>query len=180
MTYDSASFSTRSSSDLWSEICSNLPVSQEYERIDEQFTDSFQPHCPDNNQRTVTASSSTVSDPWEPMADSAVYIASLENRLKRIKGQTNDVTSREMLHSLSQAKKECWERFLHNAQTSELFQEGEIDQSALEHLKRWLAPERVAISAEELEFLLLPSQNRASDQPYITSQTTEESLSPKK
>lgn len=51
-----------------------------------------------------------------------------ENRLKRIKGQSNEVTSREMLRSLSQAKKECWDRFLHDAQTSELFQEGDLDQ----------------------------------------------------
>lgn len=33
-----------------------------------------------------------------------------------------------MLRSLSQAKKECWDRFLHDAQTSELFQEGNFDQ----------------------------------------------------
>jgi hypothetical protein len=51
-----------------------------------------------------------------------------ENRLKRIKGQCTEVTSREMLRSLSQAKKECWDRFLHDAQSSELFQEGELDQ----------------------------------------------------
>lgn len=30
--------------------------------------------------------------------------------------------------------------------------------SALEHFKRWLIPEKVAISAEELEYLLRPSQ----------------------
>lgn len=32
--------------------------------------------------------------------------------------------------------------------------------SALEHFKRWLIPEKVAISAEELEYLLRPSQNK--------------------
>jgi len=32
--------------------------------------------------------------------------------------------------------------------------------SALEHFKRWLIPEKVAISTEELEYLLRPSQNR--------------------
>ena len=51
-----------------------------------------------------------------------------ENRLKKIKGQTSDVTSRDMLRSLTQAKKECWDRFLHDAQTSELFQSGDMDQ----------------------------------------------------
>lgn len=34
--------------------------------------------------------------------------------------------------------------------------------SALEHFKRWLIPEKVAISAEELEYLLRPSQNKES------------------
>lgn len=51
-----------------------------------------------------------------------------ENRLKKLKGQSSDVTSREMLRSLSQAKKECWDRFLHDAQTSELFQGGDMDE----------------------------------------------------
>lgn len=31
--------------------------------------------------------------------------------------------------------------------------------SALEQFKRWMSPERVAINAEELELLLLPTQN---------------------
>lgn len=99
------------------------------------------------------------------MEDSDLYIASLENRLKRLKGQSTEVTSREMLRSLSQAKKECWDRFLHDAQTSELFQGGDMDGSALEHLKRWLLPEKVAISAEELEFLLRPSHQRDTATP---------------
>lgn len=51
-----------------------------------------------------------------------------ENRLKKLKGQSSDVTSRDMLRSLSQAKKECWDRFLHDAQTSELFQGGDMDE----------------------------------------------------
>lgn len=34
--------------------------------------------------------------------------------------------------------------------------------SALEQLKRWFSPERVAISAEELEYLLFPSKSRES------------------
>ncbi|XP_026789686.1 coiled-coil domain-containing protein 32 [Pangasianodon hypophthalmus] len=177
MSDDAKGLETRSSGDLWSEICSDLPEPPEHGAADEHFTDSFQPHCPVSNQSNFTSPSNlTSSSQWEPMADSAVYIASLENRLKRIKGQSNEVTSREMLRSLSQAKKECWDRFLHDAQTSELFQEGDLDQSALEQLKRWLSPERVAISAEELEYLLLPSKSteRASHHPSSTGYSTEE------
>ncbi|KAF7704282.1 coiled-coil domain-containing protein 32 [Silurus meridionalis] len=177
MSDDSKSFQSRSSGDLWSEICSDLPEPPEHGTAGEHFTDSFQPQCPVTNQNNNTSTSSfNSSTQWEPMADSAVYIASLENRLKKIKGQANEVTSREMLRSLSQAKKECWDRFLHDPQTSELFQDGDLDQSALEQLKRWLSPERVAISAEELEYLLLPSKSRERDSnnPSSTGSSTEE------
>lgn len=157
---DFETHAVQSNGDLWSEICSSLPEPQVYDGG--QFTDSFEPSSPGNPQRDSFC-------PWEPMADSKVYIASLENRLKRIKGQPNEVTSREMLRSLSQAKKECWDRFLHDAETSELFQEGNFDQNALEQFKRWLSPERVAINAEELEYLLLPTQN--SETPANSTQT---------
>lgn len=161
---DFETHAVRSSGDLWSEVCSSLPEPQEQDGG--QFTDSFEPSSPGDPQ---TNSPTASFCPWEPMADSEVYIASLENRLKRIKGQSNEVTSREMLRSLSQAKKECWDRFLHDAQTSELFQEGNFDQSTLEQFKRWLSPERVAINAEELEYLLLPTQN--SEAPANSTQT---------
>ncbi|XP_052437079.1 coiled-coil domain-containing protein 32 isoform X2 [Carassius gibelio] len=123
---DFESHAVRSSGDLWSEICSSLPEPQVQDGG--QFTDSFEPSSPGNPQSNSPRASFC---PWEPMADSEVYIASLENRLKRIKGQSNEVTSREMLRSLSQAKKECWDRFLHDAQTSELFQEGNFDQRSI-------------------------------------------------
>ncbi|XP_062378610.1 coiled-coil domain-containing protein 32 [Sardina pilchardus] len=161
---DFESKGSRSSGELWSEICSNLPEPQEEVKEDQdekaQFTDSFQPSAQNGTQGNGICSMDTFS-PWEPMADSDIYIASLENRLKRIKGQASEVTSREMLRSLSQAKKECWDRFLHDPQTSELFQNGgDMDEGALEHFKRWLIPEKVAISAEELEYLLRPSQTQ--------------------
>ncbi|KAI1895662.1 hypothetical protein AGOR_G00108530 [Albula goreensis] len=151
----------RSSGELWSEICSGLPEQTTGDDVVAEFTDSFQPQLQASVQQTTAN-----GIPWEPMADSEVYIASLENRLKRIKGQSQEVTSREMLRTLSQAKKECWDRFLHGAQGSDLFQEGsDIDESALEQLKRWLQPEKVAISAEELEYLLLPEQHREPAPP---------------
>ncbi|KAJ8353589.1 hypothetical protein SKAU_G00211560 [Synaphobranchus kaupii] len=142
----------RSSGELWSEICLGLPERTTENEVPAEFTDSFQPQLQEGAQENTVNGIL-----WEPMADSEVYIASLENRLRRIKGQSQEVTSREMLRTLSQAKKECWDRFLHGAQGSDLFQEGsDIDDSALEQLKRWLQPEKVAISAEELEHLLLP------------------------
>ncbi|KAL2099105.1 hypothetical protein ACEWY4_005585 [Coilia grayii] len=189
---DFESKDARSSGELWSEICSSLAKPHE-EGLDgkAEFTDSFQPAAQNNTQSNGTSSNSS-SSPWEPMADSEMYLASLENRLKRIKGQASEVTSREMLKSLSQAKKECWDRFLHDAQTSELFQNGgDMDESALEHFKRWLIPEKVAISAEELEYLLRPSQTRAQpggdpahsgaeEEPDEHEETRSENPSPEK
>lgn len=175
---DFESQESRPSGELWSEICSSLPDVQETGPGEEaQFTDSFQPSSPNGiqpNGQSNGQSNAQSNSKWEPMEDSDIYIASLENRLKRLKGQSSEVTSREMLRSLSQAKKECWDRFLHDAQTSELFQASEMDDSALEHLKRWLIPEKVAISAEELEYLLLPTHRRDAATPEPNSETAPE------
>ncbi|XP_070835262.1 coiled-coil domain-containing protein 32 [Chaetodon trifascialis] len=163
----------RSSGELWSEICSSLPEvrAEETAENNTEFKDSFRPAAQVGvqvNGHSNGTNTSSSSAKWEPMEDSEIYIASLENRLKKLKGQSSDVTSRDMLRSLSQAKKECWDRFLHDAQTSELFQGGDMDESALEHFKRWLIPEKVAISAEELEYLLRPSQNKEAADPDQT------------
>ncbi|XP_029317076.1 coiled-coil domain-containing protein 32 [Cottoperca gobio] len=163
----------RSSGELWTEICSTLPEGQAEAtpEINTEFRDSFQPAEQDEVQVNGHSNGTDISSSnaiWEPMEDSDIYIASLENRLKKIKGQESDVTSRDMLRSLSQAKKECWDRFLHDPQTSELFQGGDMDDSAIEHFKRWLVPEKVAISTEELEYLLRPSQNNEPAEPSQT------------
>uniref|UniRef100_A0A3Q3WEW7 Uncharacterized protein n=1 Tax=Mola mola TaxID=94237 RepID=A0A3Q3WEW7_MOLML len=186
----------RSSGELWSEICSGLPAVRDGAAAENnpEFMDSFQPAASASvhvNGRSNGTNGSSSTAKWEPMEDSEIYIASLENRLKKLKGQSSDVTSRDMLRSLSQAKKECWDRFLHDAQTSELFQGGDMDESAIEHFKRWLVPEKVAISAEELEYLLRPSQNKEAaelsqmqnDEPtegQIRSQEEDDAFSPEK
>lgn len=166
----------RSSGELWSEICSNLPQNQNSTPADSNpdFSDSFQPGTLQVNGQTHEAPTCPSGAKWEPMEDSEIYIASLENRLKRLKGQSSNVTSKDMLRSLTQAKKECWDRFLHDAQTSELFQGGDLDESALEHFKRWLVPEKVAISAEELEYLLRPNQSQPQAEGAPEPQPSEE------
>ncbi|TNN84259.1 putative protein C15orf57 [Liparis tanakae] len=177
---------SRSSGELWTEICSTLPGPQAppAREVNTEFRDSFQPAEPIGLQLNGLSNGmntrSSLSE-WKPMDDSEIYIASLENRLKKLKGQSSDVTSRDMLRSLSQAKKECWDRFLHDAQTSEIFQGGDMDDNALEHFKRWLVPEKVAISAEELEYLLRPSQNNELAEPnqaQIEEDTTGERADP--
>ncbi|XP_056282909.1 coiled-coil domain-containing protein 32 [Pseudoliparis swirei] len=160
----------RSSGELWTEVCSTLPGPQAppTREVNTEFRDSFQPAAPIGSQVNGLSNGTNTRSEWKAMEDSQIYIASLENRLKKLKGQSSDVTSRDMLRSLSQVKKECWDRFLHDAQTSEIFQSGDMDDSALEHFKRWLVPEKVAISTEELEYLLRPSQNNEQAEPNQT------------
>lgn len=47
-----------------------------------------------------------------------------ERRLMRIKGLSQEVTSKDMLRTLSQAKKECWDRFLQEKFEAECYLEG--------------------------------------------------------
>ncbi|XP_014372864.1 coiled-coil domain-containing protein 32 [Alligator sinensis] len=78
----------------------------------------------------------------------------------RIKGLSQEVTSKDMLHTLAQAKKECWDRFLQEKFESEFYiEENESDESTLEYLKRWLQPDKVAISTEEVQCLIPPESH---------------------
>ncbi|XP_075700929.1 coiled-coil domain-containing protein 32 isoform X2 [Rhinoderma darwinii] len=138
--------------DMWAEICPCTPDIQEV-NLSESFSDSFL--CPRPSEIPQNAAPSYSPKPWAPLQDSEIYLASLERRLQKIKGQNREVTSKDMLLSLGQAKKECWDRFLQeSSETEAYFGTSEVDNSNLEHLKRWLQPEKVAINAEEIQFLI--------------------------
>ncbi|NXK44730.1 CCD32 protein, partial [Chauna torquata] len=153
---------TRPSEDLWAEICSCLPHPDQKDASD-AFTDSFMDsYANEGSQGNVSGGSSqTNMKPWAPLNDSEIYLASLERRLMRIKGLSQEVTSKDMLRTLSQAKKECWERFLQEKFESEFYVQGhESDESTLEHLKRWLQPDKVAINTEEVQYLIPPESQQ--------------------
>ncbi|XP_063508199.1 coiled-coil domain-containing protein 32 isoform X2 [Pongo pygmaeus] len=120
------SAATRSGQDLWAEICSCLPNPDQEDGVNNAFSDSFVDSCPEGEgQREVAdfAVQPTVK-PWAPLQDSEVYLASLEKKLRRIKGLNQEVTSKDMLRTLAQAKKECWDRFLQEKLASEFFVDG--------------------------------------------------------
>ncbi|XP_048341842.1 coiled-coil domain-containing protein 32 [Sphaerodactylus townsendi] len=146
-----------SSQDLWAEICSSLPHPEQTEDSSNAFADSFTDsyfHIESQNDVMDTSFQANLK-PWAPLKDSEVYLASLERRLMRIKGLSQEVTSKDMLHTLAQAKKECWDRFLQEKSESDYYMEGtEPDESTLEHLKRWLQPDKVAVSTEEVQYLI--------------------------
>ncbi|KAM9373131.1 coiled-coil domain-containing protein 32 [Phaethornis superciliosus] len=166
----------RPSEDLWAEICSCLPLPLPQPRDPaEAFTDSFLDSYTEGGVPGSGSESSAQPPlkPWAPLQDSQVYLASLERRLMRIKGLSQEVTSKEMLHTLSQAKKECWERFLQEKFESEVFLEGhDSDESTLEHLKRWLQPDKVAINTEEVQCLIPPEleKQEAEEEPAAAEQ----------
>ncbi|KAM4829555.1 coiled-coil domain-containing protein 32 [Thomomys bottae] len=156
----------RSGSDLWAEICSCLPDPTQDDVASNAFSDSFMDSCPigEGQRETAAFAAQPAIKPWAPLQDSEVYLASLalllflvEKKLRRIKGLNEEVTSKDMLRTLAQAKKECWDRFLQEKLASEFFVDGlDSDESTLEHFKRWLQPDKVAISTEEVQYLIPP------------------------
>ncbi|XP_034624955.1 coiled-coil domain-containing protein 32 [Trachemys scripta elegans] len=153
---------TRSSQDLWAEICSCLPDPDQKDDFSDTFTDSFTDSYITGESQDEEPDGSFQANlkPWAPLKDSEIYLASLERRLMRIKGLSQEVTSKDMLHTLAQAKKECWDRFLQEKFESEFYVEGhESEESTLEHLKRWLQPDKVAISTEEVQYLIPPESH---------------------
>lgn len=153
------SSTTRSGLDLWAEICSCLPNPDQEDSTSNAFSDSFVDSYPAGAGQKVAPDFvvETASKPWTPLQDSEVYLASLEKKLRRIKGLNEEVTSKDMLRTLAQAKKESWDRFLQEKLASEFFVDGlDSDVSTLEHFKRWLQPDKVAISTEEVQYLIPP------------------------
>ncbi|XP_053553866.1 coiled-coil domain-containing protein 32 [Bombina bombina] len=153
--------STQSSSqDLWEQICPYTPEDHQLNHI-ETFSDSFQCVATvgetefNNSSEPAHNSPYSAQKPWAPLQDSEAYLASLERRLQKIKGLSQEVTSKDMIRSLSQAKKECWDRFLQeNFEHEAYIESSEVDGSTLEQLRRWLQPEKVAINAEEIQCLI--------------------------
>ncbi|XP_078515941.1 coiled-coil domain-containing protein 32 isoform X2 [Lissotriton helveticus] len=171
---------TRPGQELWAEICSSLPNPESRDVTNELFADSFNASSEEKQSDLNAAPFDDTSapglhnglKPWAPLQDSEVYLASLERRLRRIKGLSQEVTSKDMLHTLAQAKKEHWDRLLRETFQSEVFvDDHECDESTLEHLKRWLQPDKVAVSVEEVQCLIPP-------QPSAEKQDDSEELPP--
>uniref|UniRef100_A0A6I8P9K9 Coiled-coil domain containing 32 n=2 Tax=Ornithorhynchus anatinus TaxID=9258 RepID=A0A6I8P9K9_ORNAN len=149
----------RSGQDLWAEICSRLPDPDREDVAGDTFADSFADSNPQGGDGGQGAdfSSKPAAKPWAPLQDSDIYLASLERRLRRVKGLSQEVTSKEMLRTLARAKEEYWDRFLQEKLESEVFVDGlDADESTLEHFRRWLQPDKVAVSTEEVQCLIPP------------------------
>uniref|UniRef100_UPI00398F5639 coiled-coil domain-containing protein 32 n=1 Tax=Pristiophorus japonicus TaxID=55135 RepID=UPI00398F5639 len=167
---------TECGDDIWERICSGLPALAESpieDYLPESFSEIFSPipgMALDLDSMSNDEDHAEGVNPWAPMADSHQYIAALETRLRKLKGLNEEPSSKEMLRSLSQAKKECWDRFLHEQYGSDMYSDGyEMDQSAIDHFKRWLQPERVPVSAEEIQHLIDPD-GRCADQEESESE----------
>ncbi|XP_058018081.1 coiled-coil domain-containing protein 32 isoform X2 [Ahaetulla prasina] len=127
MTESADSLVTVSSQELWTEICSSLPYPDQNEESNNAFADSFADsyvHVMEDQIEVTGPSLQVTEKPWVPLKDSELYLASLERRLMRIKGLSQEVTSKDILHTLSQAKKESWDRFLQEKSESDFYMEG--------------------------------------------------------
>ncbi|XP_036073623.1 coiled-coil domain-containing protein 32 isoform X1 [Rousettus aegyptiacus] len=171
------STATKSGLDLWAEICSCLPNPDQEDGANNAFSDSFLDSYPPGTGQGETPdfAAQAALKPWAPLQDSEVYLASLEKKLRRIKGLNQELTSQDMLRTLAQAKKECWDRFLQEKLTSEFFVDGlDSDESTLEHFKRWLQPDKVAISTEEVQYLIPPEsqveKSVSGNEPAVVEQ----------
>ncbi|GCC21482.1 hypothetical protein chiPu_0019954 [Chiloscyllium punctatum] len=165
-----------SSEDLWERICAGLaaqtsdgneteaPIGRSQPAFFSEIFDPI-PRKVLNVDSINNNEDQTSVTPWTPLADSQQYLAVLENRLRKLKGLNEEPSSKEMLLSLSQTKKECWDRFLHDQYGSNLYSnEYEMDQSAIDHFKRWLQPERVPVSTEEVQYLINPEGQSANQE----------------
>ncbi|XP_011353213.1 coiled-coil domain-containing protein 32 isoform X2 [Pteropus vampyrus] len=171
------STATKSGLDLWAEICSCLPNPDQEDGANNAFSDSFMDSYPlgTSQGEAPDFAAQVALKPWAPLQDSEVYLASLEKKLRRIKGLNQELTSKDMLRTLAQAKKECWDRFLQEKLASEFFVDGlDSDESTLEHFKRWLQPDKVAISTEEVQYLIPPEsqveKSVSGDEPAVAEQ----------
>ncbi|XP_044248430.1 coiled-coil domain-containing protein 32 isoform X3 [Ursus arctos] len=137
------STATRSGPDLWAEICSCLPNPDKEDGANNAFSDSFMDSYPagTGQREAPDFAVQPATKPWAPLQDSEVYLASLEKKLRRIKGLNQEVTSKDMLRTLAQAKKECWDRFLQEKLASEFFVDGlDSDESSEKKRQNLLLP----------------------------------------
>nr|XP_058912937.1 coiled-coil domain-containing protein 32 isoform X1 [Kogia breviceps]XP_058912938.1 coiled-coil domain-containing protein 32 isoform X1 [Kogia breviceps]XP_058912940.1 coiled-coil domain-containing protein 32 isoform X1 [Kogia breviceps] len=140
------STTTRSGPDLWAEICSCLPHPDQEDSASNAFSDSFMDSYPagTGQREAPDFAVQPAVKPWAPLQDSEVYLASLEKKLRRIKGLHQEVTSKDMLRTLAQARKECWDRFLQEKLASEFFVDG------LDSDERWqmLSSQRKSLASK--------------------------------
>ncbi|XP_002399637.3 uncharacterized protein LOC8052709 [Ixodes scapularis] len=99
--------------------------------------------------------------PSRAFPDSEDYVASLESKLARLKGKGRDVTAREMLGVLGEARQDHTGRLLSTdpdvAPGATAYLPGEDCSDApvrSSYLEKRLFPERQALTQEELKYLL--------------------------
>ncbi|NXI74700.1 CCD32 protein, partial [Anseranas semipalmata] len=97
---------TRSSEDLWAEICSCLPH-PDHKDASDAFTDSFMDlYAGGGSQDDASGGSSQTNlKPWAPLSDSEVYLASLgwENVLQILSRASDSVNASTLVETRSTA-----------------------------------------------------------------------------
>lgn len=114
----------------------------------------------------VSSAEQTFDDDFSPggaMPDTDHYVASLESKLARLKGRSRDVTAREMLAVLGEARHDHTGRLIASdpVPSAPLQAEGYLTGDGYSdapvhatYIERRLFPERQALTQEELKLLL--------------------------
>uniref|UniRef100_A0A023G0W4 Uncharacterized protein n=1 Tax=Amblyomma parvum TaxID=251391 RepID=A0A023G0W4_AMBPA len=113
----------------------------------------------------VSSAEQTFEDNFSPpgaIPDTEHYVATLESKLARLKGRTRDVTAREMLAVLGEARQDHTGRLIASepasaAPLATAYLPGDDYSDApvnATYIERRLFPERQALTQEELKYLL--------------------------
>uniref|UniRef100_UPI00358EB807 coiled-coil domain-containing protein 32 n=1 Tax=Myxine glutinosa TaxID=7769 RepID=UPI00358EB807 len=165
---NSESYTLGSDVDPWKpifvEFQSEGSCSTSNQGFDNNFTDSFA-------NPSVYVQNGLQTQQHCRLPDSEVYLASLERRLQKIQGRGHNLTSHDVISELERGRQDCLAELLDRADDSEPFYEEDIDDSALIQLRRRLQPESVALSAEELQYLLHARKSSSSSLGYESSES---------
>uniref|UniRef100_A0A1E1WZE0 Uncharacterized protein n=1 Tax=Amblyomma aureolatum TaxID=187763 RepID=A0A1E1WZE0_9ACAR len=121
--------------------------------------------CQGSAGSAVNSAEQTFEDNFSPsgaIPDTEHYVAALESKLARLKGRTRDVTAREMLAVLGEARQDHTGRLIASepasaAPQATAYLPGDDYSDAPVHatyIERRLFPERQALTEEELKYLL--------------------------
>ena len=90
-----------------------------------------------------------------PLPDSDNYLQKLESRLSKVKGLNKDLTSKDMISVMQNARDDFMNHLISNSVNQLSFSEDDVDKEvSTSYLEKKLFPEKSGVTYEELQHLL--------------------------
>lgn len=90
-----------------------------------------------------------------PLPDSDHYLQKLESKLTKVKGLNKDLTSKEMISVLQNARDDFMSHLISGSMNQMSFSEDDVEKEvSTSYLERKLFPEKSGVTYEELQHLL--------------------------